>query len=273
MRSLGSPSDLGRSAPRPDLLGPGSAIYSRGRGTPGHFDLASRPRFMTLTTKWTELGQLHGSQADAAWQWFIGRYRDFVSAAMRRLVWGNGRASAAAEEFWGYLFQSGAVARVRPQRSFRAYLSGVLRNYAHDWQRRNPRVAETGGNDAPAIATWPEDEESALWARHLLHVSLRRVALAQPRHARALHAFYGIAARPDEPAPQPMGATALAAELGCDDNALHQLLLRARRSLRRHLEDEIRHTVTNRGELDDELQMVLAALKRTAPGVVPAEGT
>src|SRR6185436_15697914 len=120
-----------------------------------------------------------------AWQWFIDRYRGFVTAAVRRLIWSPDRAAEASEEFWGYLFQSGAVARLQRQSRFRAFLVGTLRNYAHDWVRRNPRLPQGDADEAlpdPSTA-WPEDEEVALWARQLLHLAFERLGREQPRQA------------------------------------------------------------------------------------------
>ena len=232
-----------------------------------------RGRSMSLTTQWSEIQQLQGRDATAAWQWFIDRYRGFVTAALRRLIWSPALAAAASEEFWGYLFQCGAVDRLERSMRFRAFLVGTLRNYAHDWLRRNPPVQHEVANDDRPDEGLPllEDEEVALWVRQLLHLALQRLGREQPRWAKALCLFYGLPVAADGPPAFPHSATALATELGCTANALHQLLFRARQGLRNCLIEEVRQTVSSRRDLESELDVLLAALGRATPGLIAPE--
>lgn len=228
---------------------------------------------MTLTTQWSKIGKLKGRDSTTAWQWFIDRYRDYVAAALRRLIWTSDGAAAASDEFWGYLFQSGALARIEPTVRFRSFLTGILRNYAHDWRRRNPPVRDQVVDDDrpqpdPILA---EDEEVALWMCQVLRLALQRLECEQPRQARALRGFYGLPTGVDAAAGPRQGATALAAELGCSANAMHQLLFRARQSLRGCFVDEIRQTVGTRSDFNAELEVMLAALGRATPGLLALE--
>lgn len=225
---------------------------------------------MTLTTQWSRIHQLNEHEATAAWQWFVDRYRGFVGAALRRLIWSPERAASATDEFWGYLFQSGALQRPLPPARFRAFLVGTLRNYARGWIRRNPLVPQQE-DGVLAEAREPqlsEEDEIGLWVRQVLHHALARLEREQPRWARALKTFYGLPNEIEGAAVEALGATDLATELGCTRNALHQLLHRARQGLRNCLVDEIRQTVVSRSDLDAEVEALLGMLARIQPGLV-----
>lgn len=225
---------------------------------------------MSLTTQWTEIRQLTAREQSAAWQAFVDRYRDFVLAALRRLIWSHGNAEQASEEFWSYLFESGVLMRLQPPMRFRAFLTGTLRNYAHGWQRRNHATAMPDAHDeleAP-VAAMPEDEELRLWGRQLLHLAMQRLERTQPRWSTALRRFYGLPAHALAEASERTGATALAAELDVSPNALHQLLFRARQGLRESMIEEVRLTVSTRPELAAEFDLVFAALGTTNPGLL-----
>lgn len=231
---------------------------------------------MTLTTHWTEISQLSASDRETAWQGFIERYRGFVGAMLRRTIWPTARARDAADEFWAFLFAGDVLAGLQPPIRFRAFLGGVLRNYSRDWHRRNrPHghavVDEGHAADEPTLA---EREELILWGHQLLHLALQRLERTQPRWALALRRFHGIGDDALAEAPPRIGAWALATELGLTTNALnalnalHQLLFRARRGLRECLMEEVRHTVSTRPDLRDELAKVFAALHTALPGIL-----
>jgi RNA polymerase sigma factor (sigma-70 family) len=189
---------------------------------------------------------------------------------LRRRIWSPERAVSASEEFWDYLFQSGAIERMQRPMRFRAFLTNTLHNYAHDWMRRNPKVGPEGHDGLPAGAQppMPEDEEIALWVRQLLHLALQRLDREQPRWGGMLRSFYGVPEAVDEEPVAPRRASEIADELGCTANALHQLLFRARKRLRDCVVEEVRETVSNRCDLESELEVLLAALGRTTPGIL-----
>lgn len=228
---------------------------------------------MSLTTHWTEIRQLAGNEQAAAWQAFVARYRDFVGATLRRLIWSPSRADAARDEFWGYLFASDVLTRLQPPMRFRAFLSGTLRNFANGWRRRDaPAASPLRNDDAVASgASLLEDEEIVLWGRQLLHLALRRLERTQPRQGAALRRFYGLSDDAlADPVPR-VGATALAAAMELSPNAIHQLLFRARQGLRDCLLEEIRQTVSTRPDLQVEFDLVFAALNTTNPGLLGPE--
>lgn len=226
---------------------------------------------MVLTTQWSEIEQLQGRVATDTWRWFIDRYRPFVSMALRRLIWSPDRSAEAIDHFWGYLFENDLLGRVGRQMRFRAFLVSTLRNYAHDWMRRNPRVAavpEDHRVDQGAFLS--EDEEVALWARQLLNLAMQRLDTEQPTWASLVRSFYGLPRTPEAELVAPRRVTEVAAEMGCQANALHQVMYRARQRLRELLVMEVRQTVSGLRDLDSELEVLLSALGRVAPGVIAA---
>lgn len=227
---------------------------------------------MGLTTHWSQIEQLRGDAAAETWRWFIDRYREFVTVALRRLIWTPARAADASEEFWGYLFQSGAVERMQQPMHFRGFLMSTVRNYALHWMRRNPRPASAAvdGRVDEASRCLLEDEEVALWARQVLHLALQRLDREQSRWGWMLRVFYGLPATVDGETRPPQRASDIAAELGCTANALHQLLFRARQRLRECVVEEVRQTVSTRQDLTAELALLLTALGRSSPGIVAA---
>ncbi|HEX6810776.1 MAG TPA: sigma-70 family RNA polymerase sigma factor [Planctomycetota bacterium] len=227
---------------------------------------------MVPTTQWSEIERLQGRAPTEAWQRFIDRYRGFVTMVLRRLIWTPERSATASEEFWGYLFQSGALARLQRPMRFRAFLVGTLRNYAYDWTRRNPPLQQEGQHDhrADPSTLLPEDEEVALWGRQILHLAMQRLERDQPRWAWVLRSFYGLPLTVGSEPGSLRHATQLAAELQCSTNALHQLLFRARQRLRSCVVEEVRQTVSSQRDLDSELEVLLAALGGAAPGLVAA---
>ena len=226
---------------------------------------------MELTTHWSEIEQLQGRGSSEAWRWFIDRYQGFVGMALRKLIWSPDDAARAGEEFWGYLFQSGAVERVQRPMRFRGFLTSTLRNYALHWMRRHPRrpsLAADGAVADPGVRLL-EDEEMAMWGQQVLHLALQRLDLEQARWGWMLRSFYGLPATADGEAATPRRATEIADELGCTANALHQLLFRARQRLRACVVEEVRQTVSTRQDLAEELALMVSALGRATPGLVP----
>ncbi|MCC7065986.1 MAG: sigma-70 family RNA polymerase sigma factor [Planctomycetes bacterium] len=208
---------------------------------------------------------------ETAWRWFIERYRGYLRAVLKRMLPSADCVETAVDEFWGYLFQSGLVARMQRPMRFRAFLVGTLRNYAYDWLRRNPRAQHAPTTiDTPAPIGWlPEDEEVALWVHQLLHLALQRLVRMQPRHAQVLRGCYGLGDAADSPPAVPVSPSQMALEMGLTRNALHQLTHRARETFRQCIVEEVRQTVSTEGDMADELAVLVEAVGRRHPGLVP----
>ena len=237
----------------------------------------------TLPTRWSRIEQMQGREADAAWRWFLDRYRSFVVALLTRMTRSRALGERAADDFWGYFFQHRIHERADRGRRFRAFLAGVVRRFGLDWSARNRgnHNGSTSPTEQVIVESVAEDEELRLYAQALVHRALRRLEtgegidgsrerVPQPDAGRTLRLFYGIADGPDDAAAVPMKASEVAKALGVElnPNAMHKRLYDARRRLREILVEEVGETVPTRSDLDQELAIVFASIHRVALGLV-----
>lgn len=220
----------------------------------------------TLHTRWSMLDQLHGADREQAWRWFQTTYDAFVRDCLGRHLRGE-RLTRATEAFWGYLFASNVLTNADRGRRFRSLLFGTLRNYVRRFQRED-HYAQQPDADDDLTTREPAHEDPAVEAADMrafaaatLDRALADVEAKAPRQASVLRQFYGIGA-PARPVRD------IAAELGIQENALHQLLWRARRSLRDTWIEILGHTVGTQQDLDDELRLMLAVLGHERPGLL-----
>ncbi len=219
----------------------------------------------TLATYWTQVAKLDQSHAESAWSWFVTRYRGFVEEVLARLV-GRAQAAAATDEFWTYLFLGGALQRADRSRRLRAFLVGVLRNFARQWlQQKQAAEAKRELVEEPAVEDLREDEEVAIWAAHVLRNALAEMERRWPNSALVLRCFYGLRNGEGE-AQAPLSVTATAKLLQCNVNAVHQALHRGRQRLRHCLELELVNLV-GRAEMAEEIPRVLDAIGKVNPGL------
>ena len=87
-----------------------------------------------LSTHWSRIDALYGPDPEAAWSWFVERYRPFVREVLTAVLPPTTDVSAADTEFWGYFYLSRVVDRADRQRRFRALLFGTVRNFARRWR-------------------------------------------------------------------------------------------------------------------------------------------
>ncbi len=231
----------------------------------------------SLHTRWSMLERLRGSDAEAAWRWFVEHYRDYVRSCLRRFLVDPALRSRAEDEIWSHLFSSDVFGLADRGRRFRPYLTGVVRNFARSWLRAEQgaagvRHARAGGGHEAAIAAVDmllrEDQEARLWARHVLRLAFLQLVARQPRRAEALRRFYGLEVTEDGVG---FGATesvsSIARSLDIEPNAVHQDLYRGRNELRAAVEDELRQTVRDSESLDEEVRCLFVAVS-DAPGLL-----
>lgn len=209
--------------------------------------------------------------SDDAWRWFIARYTPFVRAVLVYTIGGKD-AAAAIDEFWGYLCTSEMLARADRGRRFRSFLAGTVRNFARQWHRGVPIQMDDGAWEAPqAVARpeLPEDAELRLWARLVLRNALAELARVHPVSADALRRFYGVGDGLEDAnavlAPQTVAA--IGGHLGLSVTALHQTLRRGRQRLRARIEAEVRETLRDGTDVEEELAWLLQEIASDAPGL------
>lgn len=220
-----------------------------------------------LVTRWTQIGALHGRDAEQAWQWFVGRYRHFVRGILTGLLARQDRVQAAEDEFWGYVFLSGALQRADRDRRFRAFLSGIVRNFARSWARTKglPIAAEEALEGLPANRGGAQ-AELTLWVENVVENSLATLRDENPATAKAMECFYGLGAESGANAPKSAGD--VATQLGNTTQGVYMLLFRGRKRLRQLVEDELREGCQDDAAWRDELQMLLGIAAAKLPGLV-----
>ena len=226
----------------------------------------------SLNTRWSMLDGLDGRSAEESWRWFIERYRPYIRRCIDRLVTPPDRAARATEEIWSYLFTSSMLERADRGRRFRSYLAGTVRHYALDWLRRDDVVAGEGGAEAPApaapaAAALVEERELALWKQQVVQLALQELAARHAQQAKVLRWFYGIPASSEDEAAETRSASWIAGQLGIQANAVHQIVFRGRKRLRSCIENEVRETVRDADDLDDEMRLIYAVIEQENPGL------
>ena len=231
----------------------------------------SHPGNQRPETRWSMLEGLHGGAAQDAWRWFIERYRTYIRIGLERMIQPRQRAEEATEEIWSYLFESSVIENADRTRRFRTYLAGTVRNFAYAWMRRNSTSEVRHDRDALASPDDPaelvEAQDLRLWKSQVVHLALDQLAQRHSDQAKAVRWFYGLPDTPDTAPSTLQSATEIATQLGIQVNAVHQVLFRGRKRLRTCIENELRETVTNRDDLDEELRIVYEVMEREHPGL------
>jgi DNA-directed RNA polymerase specialized sigma24 family protein len=222
----------------------------------------------TLSTRWTRIGALHGSDAEHEWQWFVGRYRPFVRSVLASMLARPSDANAAEQEFWGYVFLSGALQRADRERRFRAFLSGIARNFARGWgRRRGVRVAEDAEVEALPARGGGLIEP---WVDNVVGNALASLRSENGAMAGALARFYGL---PAEGTPgRPMSAGEVAAATGTTAQGVYMLLFRGRKRMRQLIEAELREGCRDEEACAEELQALLGVAASRLPGLIGERG-
>ena len=220
-----------------------------------------------LVTRWTQIGAMHGQNAEQAWQWFVGRYRHFVRGILGGLLGQQNRAQAAEEEFWGYVFLSGALQRADRDRRFRAFLSGIVRNFARSWARtKGLPIAAEAALEGLTDDRGGESAELSLWVENVVDNALATLRDENPTTAKALESFYGIGLA--SAASTPKSASDVATALGNTTQGVYMLLFRGRKRLQQLIEEELREGCQDEAAWRGELQMLLGIAATKLPGLV-----
>ncbi len=225
----------------------------------------------SLQTRWSMLDLLHGHSAEESWRWFVERYRPYITTCLQRMIRPREGAEQAADEVWSYLFTSSVIQNADRDRRFRSYLAGTVRNYALRWMRDNltptGEPARDAHNDVPDPAQIYEMQDMQLWTRQVVQLALGELASRHAEQVQVLRWFYGLPASITDAAAEPRSASWIAEQLGLKANAVHQIVFRGRKRLRACIENELRETVRDVDDLDDELRLIYAVIERESPGL------
>lgn len=247
-------------------MNPGSEEYDAGR---------SRPRF--ATTQWSLIAAASDPATESrrpALEQLCQQYWQPLYAWLRQEGSSPEDAEDIVQAFLLETIESRRVDRADPNRGrFRTFLLASLKNYRANWRRgeqalkrggglqRMPLDFSTCGDDWPAE---PHDRESPdrmfdrKWALCLIENSLQRVAERSAAKGRGelFARLRPLLTGSDDADSQQQ----IAADLGLTVGAIRVALHRWREDLRQAIREEIRQTVLEESEIDEELGHLMAAL-------------
>lgn len=214
-------------------------------------------------THWSQLSRLHeDAGAEGAWAYFTSTYSPFVRRYLRGAL--RAPADAVLEEgvsrFWTYAWIRRVAPAADPRRSFRAFLIGVIFNFAREFRRELGDETSNTGHDPGLVAASPDGGDAGAsheWALCILETSFDRLRAAHAKSAEALRLFYGLDCARQK-------GRSISAQLGVAD--VNALLWQARRRLRRIIRDVLVHSVLQARDVEEELGQLRRALARDRRG-------
>lgn len=227
------------------------------------------------TTRWSLVLQAGNAapQARDALEMLCRIYRPPVLAYVRGRGYSADTAEDLAQAFFAQFIEHAWHAGANPARGrFRAYLLTMLKRYlidatvaAHALKRGGDRQFESLDADG---ATTPESDDSPdraferAWALTVLHTALEHLQVEAEQAGKrdlfnALREF--LVERPDE-----ADYARVAQALGLRRNTLAVAVHRLRHRLRALLEAELAHTTAGKGDFEEEMRQMRAALAGAA---------
>jgi RNA polymerase sigma factor (sigma-70 family) len=239
--------------------------------------VAGRETF--VTTHWTRVLQAQGNSTDAkaALSDLCGAYYAPVFAFVRRSTHDEQSARDLTHEFFARLLARNSIDNADPQRGrFRSYLLGAAKHFLQDARDRDHRLKRGGGQPVesldretetstsiqvadPNVAS-PDHEFDRKWALTLLERALGKLADE--------HKETGSAVQFEILKPWLTGDTEnlsqaeAAKQLSMNETAVKVAIHRLRRRFRELIKSEIRETLHDPAQTNNELEHLIAALGR-----------
>ena len=226
-------------------------------------------------THWSMVHQAQGeipSEALAGWERLARAYWQPLYAFLRRRGADHHAAADDIQGFFAHLLSKDFLRRIEPGSGlFRSFLLTSLQNWRTD-QHRAATAQKRGGGGAPlglaeleaagtmpiAAGATPEEAFDRRWARAVYDNAL--AALHTRLQSRGREAIFlqlrGIITGQGTAKYQEV-ATAL----GISEGAVKQAALELRREFGTVLRDEIRRTVADESQVDDEVRYLLSLLR------------
>jgi RNA polymerase sigma factor (sigma-70 family) len=240
-------------------------------------DASSRPAAF-FTTRWSVVLAVGASDEPArvaALEELCTTYWYPLYAYLRRTGRRSEDAADLVQQFFAQLLARRDLERADPTRGrFRSWLLTALRNFAANERERQRTLKRGGGRtplsfDAeradtryasePADRRTPEQHFERVWAQSVLATALERLADEQRRIGRGAHFEALLPALSEQDDAEPHAAVARRLEVS--ENALKVALHRLRKRLGELVRDEVAATLSDPGELDDELGRLFEALR------------
>src|SRR5688572_28859633 len=228
-----------------------------------------------VTTKWTRVMQARGSsvEAKAALSDLCGAYYAPVLHFITRCQPDPEGARDLTQEFFARILARQGIDTVNPQRGrFRSYLLGAVKHFLADMragasrQKRGANISsipigvstETSPafDMADAKAAAPDMEFDRKWALTVLERSLAKLEAEHAGKADQFQVLKPWLTGETEGLSQAQAAV----QLGMNEGAVKVAVHRLRRRFRELVKHEVGHTLTDPGQVEDELACLLAAL-------------
>lgn len=219
-------------------------------------------------------GKSGGEEAREALSSLCQRYWFPLYAYVRRRVPNLQEAQDLTQEFFLRLIEKNAVARATPERGrFRSFLLASLDNFlANEWDRANAKKrgggcqvlpldlseGESRLNLEPAHNLTPQRLFEREWTLTLLGLAMDRLR-ADCESTGKLRQFELLQGALSGDG-QALNYPNIAAELQMSEEAARQASHRLRKRYRELLRAEVAQTVSNPGEVDDEIRSLLETL-------------
>lgn len=229
------------------------------------------------TTRWTLVGRLHHADqaiARRALEELCAQYRFPLYCYIRGRGFTHADAEDALHDFLAKLLRNDSLQAADPDKGrLRTWFAVSLRRFLIDWRKRHDRSdrlrqlppAELEARylrEAAAGVPEPETLFERKWAHALIHRALDTLAAAYLAKGKgplfeALRPVLlaGGSLRGEDPA-------RLAAATGLKENTLRVALHRLLGEFRRALEHEVLQTVASPAEVREEIQHLVAVLRR-----------
>jgi RNA polymerase sigma-70 factor (ECF subfamily) len=219
-------------------------------------------------THWTLIAAASGPERNSALSRLYKTYWAPMCMQARRFGVPEAEVEDVTQELFVSLFRSGSVERAdRGRGRFRSYLLGALRNHLGHRRAREHTLKRGNGQaalplDDHELVQPPADarEFDAEWAHALLGESLRRFQSEEQHSAEsgASFAVLGGTALGDDELP----CEEAARRLGITVPAVKSRVFRMRQRFHDIVREEVRRTVANDAECDDELRHLSAVLAK-----------
>ncbi len=240
-------------------------------------DTSSAPGDRFVTTQWTRVLEARGESAEAkaALSDLCAAYYAPVFAFIRHRAPDEDTARDLTQEFFARLLAGKGIAQVDPQRGrFRSYLLGAVKHFLADRRDHDQRLKrgagqalqpiEPGTDTSPGLqvpdphAPSPDREFDRKWALTLLDRALAALA-AEHKAAGKADQFEALKPWLTGDSEEVSQADA-ARRLGLNEGAVKVAVHRLRRRFREVIKAEIAGTVSDRGQVDEELRFLLEAM-------------
>lgn len=219
------------------------------------------------TTRWgiVRAAAGDGESARSALESLCKDYWHPVNAHILHRVRDTHLAEDLTQEFFSKFLSQGWFLRPREERGkFRTFLLTILRRFLNDEYQRSNAWKRGGRNvtlsieDIPEIAAGPQDDSSnhfdRAWAQTLLHRAFLQLRKESDPH-RFDRLFPFLQREPDRGEYQ-----TLTDHFGMTPNTIAAAVRRLRRRLRELLRDEVRQTLDDEADIDDEMRHLLHLL-------------